>query len=285
MVDQVTNQVSGADVGAKRAYTVCEDYGEGVMIGNFVRGEQLYTPLIARDDDNVYIVTGNATITSTAVYAIKRVFDVVLSVVLLILLVPIFALIALLIKLDSPGSSLFVQQRVGSRRRVRNGKVTWEVETFPCYKFRTMVSNADQKLHQEHIKKFIQGELAAEEQSDPARFKLNRDPRITRIGHILRKTSLDELPQLLNVLRGEMSLIGPRPVPTYEVALYDLWHYERLAALPGISGLWQVKGRSQVSFDEMMQLDIEYVRKQSLLFDIKIMLMTVLVVVLGRGAR
>ncbi|NJL33136.1 MAG: sugar transferase [Chloroflexaceae bacterium] len=112
----------------------------------------------------------------------------------------------------SAGSPLFIQQRVGSRRRVRNGKVVWEVRNFPCFKFRTMYTNADQKLHQEHVKKFVRGELEAGEQgADTAKFKLDRDPRITRIGHILRRTSLDELPQLLNVLRGEMSLIGRVP--------------------------------------------------------------------------
>lgn len=285
MREQTSNQASNAVAVAEPKHELCQQYGEGVMIGNLVQGEKLQAPFIARDGEDVYIVAGNATVTSIVAYTAKRIFDIVLSIILLLVLLPVFLFIAVLIRVDSPGSPLFIQKRVGSRRRLRNGKVTWEVETFPCYKFRTMVSDADQKVHQEHIKKFIQGDLATEEQNDPARFKLNRDPRITRIGHILRKTSLDELPQLLNVLRGEMSLIGPRPVPTYEVAMYDLWHYERLAALPGISGLWQVKGRSQVSFEEMMQLDIEYVRKQSLLFDIKIMLMTVLVVVLGRGAR
>ncbi|NJL04207.1 MAG: sugar transferase [Chloroflexaceae bacterium] len=255
------------------------------MIGEVIRGDEVRVPFITRENESVSIIAGNTSPSETLAYIAKRSFDVIAAIILIIVLAPIMLLITMLIKKDSSGSAFFVQQRVGSRRRVRDGKVVWEVENFPCYKFRTMVSNADQKLHQEHIKKFIAGDLAAEEQSDPARFKLNSDPRITRIGHILRKTSLDELPQLLNVLRGEMSLIGPRPVPTYEVAMYDLWHYERLAALPGISGLWQVKGRSQVSFEEMMLLDIEYVRSQSLMFDIKIMLMTVLVVVLGRGAR
>ncbi|NJK78491.1 MAG: sugar transferase [Chloroflexaceae bacterium] len=233
-----------------------------------------------------HVITGKATLKEMASYLLKRAFDIVAASMLLLVLLPILLLIAFLIRHDSAGSPLFIQQRVGSRRRVRNGKVVWEVRNFPCFKFRTMYTNADQKLHQEHVKKFVRGELEAGEQgADTAKFKLDRDPRITRIGHILRRTSLDELPQLLNVLRGEMSLIGPRPVPTYEVAEYDTWHFLRLAALPGISGLWQVKGRSQVSFEEMVELDVEYVRQQSLLFDIKIMLLTVLVMINGSGAR
>jgi lipopolysaccharide/colanic/teichoic acid biosynthesis glycosyltransferase len=114
--------------------------------------------------------------------------------------------------------------------------------------------------------------------------KLTNDPRITRIGHLLRKTSLDEIPQFLNVLRGEMSLVGPRPVPTYEVAEYQAWHYQRLAAAPGLTGLWQVTGRGQVSFDEMIEMDIEYVRNKSLWLDLKILVLTVFVVLSGRGA-
>jgi lipopolysaccharide/colanic/teichoic acid biosynthesis glycosyltransferase len=117
------------------------------------------------------------------------------------------------------------------------------------------------------------------------KFKLSNDPRVTRVGHILRKTSLDELPQLVNVLKGEMSLVGPRPLPTYEVAEYQAWHRERLAALPGITGLWQVQGRCEVTFEEQVQMDIEYVRNQSLWQDIKILLSTIPAVVSGRGAE
>jgi lipopolysaccharide/colanic/teichoic acid biosynthesis glycosyltransferase len=211
-------------------------------------------------------------------YLVKRALDVVLTLVLLITLAPLLLLIALLIRLDSPGPVLFVQERVGSRRVRRNGKVTWNIRNFPFLKFRSMYHGADQSVHIAHIKAFTDGTLDGSES-----FKLQNDPRITRIGHFLRKTSLDELPQLFNVLRGDMSLIGPRPVPTYEAAAYELWHHERHSALPGITGLWQVMGRSSVTFEEMIALDIKYVREQSLWLDLKILVRTVGVVCSGFG--
>ena len=146
-----------------------------------------------------------------------------------------------------------------------------------------MMNNADQSLHQEHIKHYVQGTLTAAEESNAA-VKIKDDPRITRVGHILRKTSLDELPQLINVLKGEMSIIGPRPVPLYEVAEYQEWHYQRLAAYPGLTGLWQLDGRGEVSFEEMIKMDIEYVQKQSLWLNIKILALTPFAVLSGRGA-
>lgn len=215
----------------------------------------------------------------------KRWFDVLVAATALIVLAPVMAMIALVIKLDSPGPAVFVQKRVGARRRLGpDGTWGWEICTFPFYKFRSMAQNADQSLHQAHVKAFVEGRLDASG-SDGAKFKLKNDPRVTRVGRILRKLSLDELPQLWNVLRGEMSLVGPRPVPTYEVATYQAWHHERLMALPGLTGLWQVKGRSQVTFNEMIRLDIEYVRHPSLWNDIKIILLTIPAIVWGRGAR
>jgi lipopolysaccharide/colanic/teichoic acid biosynthesis glycosyltransferase len=143
-----------------------------------------------------------------------------------------------------------------------------------------MTQNADQSLHQTHIQAYV------EERLDTTRIvKLTDDPRVTRVGRILRRTSLDELPQLLNVLKGDMSLVGPRPVPIYEAAAYADWHRERLAALPGITGLWQVDGRGRVSFTEMVRMDIAYVRNQSLLLDIKLLLSTIPAVLSGRGAE
>lgn len=213
----------------------------------------------------------------------KRLIDLVLATLLLILLLPLMLLIAILIKLDTPGPVLFVQERVGARRRSESGRTTWKVEDFCVYKFRSMVADADQSVHQAHIKAFVEGRIEASD-TDNSRFKLKGDPRVTRLGHILRKTSLDELPQLFNVIKGEMSLVGPRPVPTYEVAEYQARHHERLAALPGITGLWQVMGRSQVSFEEMIAMDIEYVRSRSLWLDIKILCLTIPAVLSGRGA-
>jgi lipopolysaccharide/colanic/teichoic acid biosynthesis glycosyltransferase len=209
--------------------------------------------------------------------------DLVLAISLLIILLPLMLLIAILIKLDTPGPIFFVQERVGARRRQRDGQTSWEIHSFPFYKFRSMVQDADQSLHQAYIRVWVEGRASASTASG-AKFKLANDPRVTRVGKLLRKTSLDELPQLVNVLKGEMSLVGPRPVPTYEVAQYHARHYRRLAALPGITGLWQVKGRCQVSFEEMVDMDIEYIHDQSLWMDIKILALTIPAVVSGRGA-
>ncbi len=218
---------------------------------------------------------------NAAYFYFKRFLDVTIAAFLLLLLIPLIALIAILIKLDSPGPIFFIQERVGARRRqFRSGQTIWKIQNFRFYKFRSMVHNADQSLHQAHIKAFVQGTL----ESDSDTVKLEADPRITWLGRILRNTSLDELPQLVNVLKGDMSLVGPRPVPTYEVAEYEAWHYERLAVLPGITGLWQVEGRGQVSFDEMIQLDIKYVSHRSLWLDFKILLLTMPVIFSGRGA-
>ena len=220
---------------------------------------------------------------STLHVGVKRCLDIGLTVVALIVLAPLLVLIGLLIKLDSSGPIIFVQERVGARRRTQGGQTVWEVRNFYVYKFRSMIHNADESVHQAYIKAWIDGQAEAAHQGTT--FKLTRDPRVTRIGRILRKTSLDELPQLLNVLKGEMSLVGPRPVPTYEVAEYQGWHRERLAALPGITGLWQVKGRCQVSFDDMIRMDIEYVRSRSLWLDVKLLVLTLPAVISGRGAE
>jgi len=210
--------------------------------------------------------------------------DVILAASLLLLLFPLMLLIAILIKLDTPGPVIFVQQRVGARRRSRGGRTTWQIQNFPFYKFRSMVRDADQSIHQAYIKSWAEGHVEAPDTATGAMFKLMNDPRVTRVGRILRKTSMDELPQLVNVLKGEMSLVGPRPVPTYEVAQYQARHYERLAAPPGITGLWQVKGRCQVSFEQMVDMDIEYVYTQSLWLDIKILLLTIPAVLSARVA-
>ena len=214
----------------------------------------------------------------------KRCIDVALSTLLLILLAPLFLLIGGAIKLETRGPALFVHERIGARRRLAHGRHTWEIRPFPCFKFRSMVEGADQAVHREYIRSFARGHAMAAE-GVGAKFKLAQDSRITDVGRILRRTSLDELPQLLNVLRGEMSLVGPRPVPAYEVAEYGESDIERLAALPGITGLWQVKGRSQVAFGEMIRMDREYVRRQSLWLDLQILLATIPAVLSGRGAN
>jgi lipopolysaccharide/colanic/teichoic acid biosynthesis glycosyltransferase len=193
----------------------------------------------------------------------KRVFDMIVCLVLLPFVLLVMGLCALLIYLDDPGPVIFVQERTGKGGR-----------RFGMYKFRTMVTDAEElKQHYQHL-----NELTLPD------FKITNDPRITRIGHFLRKTSLDELPQVFNVLKGEMSLVGPRPT-SFDVSTYSLWHTERLEVLPGITGLWQISGRSNVDFDQRLQLDVEYIESQSFWFDLEILLRTFLVVFKQTGAH
>jgi len=205
---------------------------------------------------------------------VKRAFDLMTASVLLVVLSPLFLLIALLIRLDSPGPALYRQERIGE-----NGR------PFTMLKFRSMVRDADPRVHQEYVTDLIRRNVSPQAQSGRGgHLKPQQDPRVTRVGRIIRKASLDELPQLFNVLRGEMSLVGPRPALAYEVAVYKEWHRRRLSALPGITGLWQVVARNQVSFDDMVRLDIEYIEHQSLWYDISILLRTPWAVLTGRGA-
>jgi lipopolysaccharide/colanic/teichoic acid biosynthesis glycosyltransferase len=216
-------------------------------------------------------------------FAFKRFEDLLIAAAVLVVLAPMLLLIALAIELDSPGPAIFTQARMGARRRVRRGFASWEATTFRVFKFRTMVLDADPAVHEAHIDAFVNGGLRADAGTDAA-FKLRDDPRVTRVGRFLRRSSLDELPQLVNVLLGDMSLVGPRPVPVYEAARYGEPERMRFGALPGITGLWQVSGRCALPFDDMIRLDLEYVRKQSLWFDLKILLRTVPAILSGRGA-
>lgn len=192
----------------------------------------------------------------------KRLFDVLVCLGSLPIVLPLALLLALFIWLDDPGPVLYRQRRTGKGGR-----------RFTMYKFRTMVTNADAlKETYAHLNELTWPD-----------FKISNDPRITRIGRFLRKTSLDELPQIYNVLKGEMSLVGPRPT-SFDVSAYSLWHTERLEVLPGITGLWQISGRSDVDFNERLRLDIEYIENQSFLLDLKILLYTVVVLFNQRGA-
>ena len=229
--------------------------------------------------DTAKIVVGRDE--SPAYQAAKRCLDVILAGVLLVALLPLLLLVGVLIKLDSAGPILFSQERVGSRR-VRGGGGRWQITSFRVLKFRTMVTNADPRLHEAHVQAFVAGRLNGAGGAAP--FKLHDDPRVTRVGALLRKASIDELPQLVNVLAGHMSLVGPRPVPLYEVSHYSPEHWQRFAARPGITGLWQVSGRCAVSFEEMTRLDLEYVRQKSLRLDVKILLATIPAVVSTTGA-
>lgn len=214
---------------------------------------------------------------------VKRLVDLIAAILLSLIALPIGLVCALLIRLDSRGAVLFLQERVGAEA-VRVGRqVRWRSTSFTVYKFRTMDSGADQSVHRTAVEEFASGRGTLSESSD-APYKLTNDPRVTRVGKWLRRTSLDELPQLLNVLKGDMSLVGPRPLPLYEVALYKPWHYERLCAKPGITGLWQIEGRGRTSFDEGTALDITYVRKWSLFLDLNIFLRTIPAVLSRRGA-
>ena len=206
--------------------------------------------------------------------ALKRGLDVLGALGLLAVLSPLFVLIAALVKLTSRGPIFFKQVRVGE-----------QAKPFKMLKFRTMFTGADPKLHQEFVTRFIKSSTDCKEPIKDAPFKIAHDPRITPVGRFLRKTSLDELPQFWNVVRGEMSLVGPRPPLSYEVDVYQPWHRRRvLDAKPGITGLWQVEGRSRTTFDEMVRLDLRYAKRQSLWNDIKILLATPAAVVNGKGA-
>jgi lipopolysaccharide/colanic/teichoic acid biosynthesis glycosyltransferase len=213
---------------------------------------------------------------------LKRVMDLIVVPILTCVAWPVVFLAAVLIKLETKGPAFFIQKRVRARYRWDNGRIVWTLCTFRCYKLRTMYRDADQAVHKEYLRRFRNGHL--KEGPKIAPFKLSSDSRVTRVGKFLRRTSLDELPQLLNVIKGEMSLVGPRPVPVYEVELYDQRHYSRLAGPPGITGMWQVYGRSRVTFEEMMWMDIEYVRRASIFFDIKLLLLTITSVLSLKGA-
>jgi len=208
--------------------------------------------------------------------AVKRLIDILGSAALLVVLSPILAVIALAIKLTSEGPVIFRQERLG-----RFGK------TFQCLKFRTMSTNNDPKMHREYVRRLITGKTANVEEcgATTVGFKIPNDPRVTPIGKFLRTKSLDELPQFWNVLRGEMSLVGPRPPLHYEFEMYDLWHRRRvLEVKPGVTGLWQVCERSRTCFDDMVRLDLRYSRSWSLWLDLKILFATPRAVITGDGA-
>ena len=192
---------------------------------------------------------------------LKRILDIVASLFLLIIFLPLFFIIAILVKIDSKGPVFFLQKRCG-----KNGRV------FNMYKFRTMVKDA------ESLKKRLKNEM------EGPMFKMRNDPRITGVGRILRRCSLDELPQLINVLKGQMSLVGPRPLADEEMTEDDNWRKIRLSVKPGMTGLWQIMGRASGKFSDWVSYDIEYVQKRSLSMDIKILFLTVFAVFRNEGA-
>ena len=228
----------------------------------------------------------------------KRVLDIALCLLFLPIALPLLILLVLVVRLDSPGPAFFVQERVGKGGR-----------TFKMYKFRTMQYNLDDSSHRTFMKDYVSGKIGDKQGGSdrmdrlhhafrkvPANtsfgsngngkvYKPFQASQITRVGRILRKTSLDELPQLINVTKGEMSIVGPRPNVRWEVEEYKPWHHERLEVLPGITGLAQVRGRSAISFDSIVRYDIEYVEKQSLALDLKILWWTLVAVFRGTAAE
>ncbi len=242
----------------------------------FRYSDQKVVPLYASEVvRGAYSIPAPRSDARTAYAALKRVFDVAFALAVIVLGLPFYALIAVLIKLTSEGPVLFVQDRLGKDGR-----------PFKFYKFRTMLVDCSDAEHRNFAAEFIKGRLMQEggvEKNAKPIFKLQNDPRVTPIGRFLRKTSLDELPQFINVLLGEMSLVGPRPPLAYELAHYKEWHRGRLAVKPGLTGLWQVSGRSTVPFDEMVMLDLYYIENWSLTLDLKIVLRTVPVMLFGLG--
>ena len=208
-------------------------------------------------------------------YALKRGVDIVGSIFGLLLFSLLMLLTAIAVKITSPGPVIFKQLRLGVKGR-----------QFHLYKFRSMYSNIDDQIHREYVTNLIKGELQKIDQGceEGRLYKMKNDPRVTPLGRIIRKTSIDELPQLFNVFKGEMSLVGPRPPIPYEVERYEPWHLRRIFEVkPGITGLWQVDGRSKTSFDNMVRLDLRYVQNWSLWLDIKILVKTVKAVLRPSG--
>ena len=207
---------------------------------------------------------------------VKRTIDIVVSLLVLVFGFPFFLAIALLIKTTSYGPVFFKQKRIG-----KNGR------SFIMYKFRTMREGQDDSIHREFTQNFIRGNCPDSELDDSETkiYKLTNDSRITGIGGFLRRVSLDELPQFINILRGEMAIVGPRPPLPYEYECYEDWHKQRVKVKPGLTGLWQVQGRSSVPFDQMVRLDIHYIENWSLLMDVKIMMWTIPVMLAGTGGH
>jgi lipopolysaccharide/colanic/teichoic acid biosynthesis glycosyltransferase len=231
-------------------------------------------------------ITRSGPVRGRSYFAVKRMLDVVVASMLLVVLAPLLALIAIAVRLSSAGPAIFRQERIRGRRV---GRDTWVLEPFTIYKFRTMVRNAEPTLHQDYITAYIRGDQQQlgelrPDRKDGESFRPLNDPRITRIGALLRRASLDELPQLWNVVRGDMSLVGPRPPVAYEVDLYGERDLLRLTTPGGLTGWAQVQGRCAIGFPELVRLDLEYLDRQGTWFDLRVLLSTLPVVLSTEGA-
>ncbi|MBV9111241.1 MAG: sugar transferase [Hyphomicrobiales bacterium] len=202
----------------------------------------------------------------------KRALDVAISVLAIVLLAPVLMMVSIAIRLDSPGPAVFRQRRIGR-----------DEKPFNCFKFRTLRHNAHDSIHREAIRRLWAKEPLSDDPDAP--YKLTDDSRITRVGRRLRRTSLDELPQLVNVLRGEMSIVGPRPAIPYELEYFRDWHHKRHVVRPGMTGIWQVRGRGRLGPDVMLEMDVEYAMNWTLWIDLKLIALTFPAVLRRRGAR
>jgi exopolysaccharide biosynthesis polyprenyl glycosylphosphotransferase len=273
-VDETSIEKIFRKLHSKITDTLDAEWVKMIKVSFHVFPERKETPFSRSSLFNIalYPDLSKPTVSRSATSFMKKLIDITGSLCALIVFSPIFMIIAAAIKLTSKGPVFFKQERMGL-----NGN------TFTFLKFRSMYTNSDHKQHKDYITKFISE--GKDNGNVPGVFKLSNDSRITPIGNFLRKTSLDELPQFINVLKGDMSLVGPRPPIPYECELYDIWHRRRLLSVkPGITGLWQVTGRSSTSFDDMVRLDLKYINEWSLLLDIKILLMTPWVILTGKGA-
>ena len=242
---------------------ICEEQGIIIRFLSDIFDLKIAKSYIDHLDDIHFLTLHSAPIEQWPLL-VKKSFDVALSFVLLVLLSPLFLLVAILIKLNSKGPVFFTQERVGFNKR-----------RFKLFKFRTMVDNAEK----------LREKLEEQNEATGPVFKIKNDPRLTRVGKWLRRTSVDELPQLINVLKGEMSLVGPRPLPIrdYE-GFYHNWHRRRFSVRPGITCLWQVNGRSHIPFEKWMELDVQYIDNWSLWLDLKILAKTIPAIIRGSGA-
>ena len=265
VIDEVVIALPIKSFYSEAARIVKECQEQGVIVCGLTSLFDFQPRHIASDHpETVHVLTYSSNLCQGTPLAFKRSIDIIGASVLLILLAPLLLIVAALVKLDSPGPALFVQERIGLNKR-----------KFRMFKFRTMVANAEK----------LQMRLEELNEADGPVFKIKRDPRITRVGKYLRKASVDELPQLLNVLKGEMSLVGPRPLPIRDYQGFsDFWLHRRFSVRPGLTCLWQVNGRSATTFGKWMELDIQYIDNWSLWLDLKILLKTVPAVLVGRGA-